>query len=302
MPSSLISSFPPVPPPLPPGSTVNLPERGELFVRSCDGPDGSATVVLLHGWMASADLNFFPLFEPLGRSHGILAPDLRGHARSLLDEHGFSLEDAADDIAALLHSRDSGPAIVVGYSLGTSVAQVLADRHPDAVRSLVLVAGECRPRRQLHKKVLLRAAGWQGSWQRLTNGRWLGHRVVDKAATTNPAVEQIRPWLVAELERGHPAMLRSAGRALGRFDARDIAARRSTPTVVVRTTRDRVVLPHLQTELAAAWDAPIVDLEADHDAPVADPIGFVDAVIEAVALADGRWSSGTPGMAVRAIG
>ena len=49
--------WPPVPPfEMPPARTVRVPDRGEFFLRDSGG-DGSA-VMLLHGWMATADLNW----------------------------------------------------------------------------------------------------------------------------------------------------------------------------------------------------------------------------------------------------
>jgi 3-oxoadipate enol-lactonase len=253
--------------------------------------------------MATADLNFFPLYGPLGRDYRVIAPDLRGHGRGLLSEGGFSIEAAADDVAGLLTAIGVASAIVVGYSLGTSVAQTLALRHPHLASALVLAAGEFRPRRQIHKKLALRGGGWHGTWQRLTRGRWLGHRMVDKAVATNPGAEEIRGWIVAELERGHTASLRDAGRALGRFDSATVAEHCDVPVVVVKTLKDHLVKPRLQQGLAELWDAPIVPLEADHDAPVAHPDLFVAAILEAVAQAKALVvSSGTDRMQVPIAG
>lgn len=300
-PSTSFSS--PVPPQLPPAALAVVPGRGEMFFREVPGPEGAPTVVLLHGWMATADLNFFPAYEPLGRDFRVVAPDLRGHGRGLVSENGFSIDDAADDVAGLLEVLGTGPVLVVGYSLGTSMAQTLALRHPHLAAALVLAGGEFRPRRQLHKKVALRGGGWQGTWQRLTRGRWLGHRMVDKAAATNPGVEQIRDWIVAELERGHTASLRDAGRALGRFDSATVAEQCDVPVVVVKTLKDHVVKPRLQQGLAELWSAPIVELDADHDAPVAHPDLFVAALVEAISQARSRVvSSGTGRMAIPLAG
>ncbi|HUR78276.1 MAG TPA: alpha/beta fold hydrolase, partial [Acidimicrobiales bacterium] len=103
-------------------------------------------VLLLHGWQASADLNFAPLFGPLSELHPVIAPDLRGHGRSLYPEEPFTIEDAADDAAALLADLGVARAVVLGYSLGTAVAQMMVARHRSLVAGIVLMGGELAPR------------------------------------------------------------------------------------------------------------------------------------------------------------
>ena len=41
-------------PPLPPGRIVTIANGGEVFVRDIPGPPSAPTLVLLHGWMATA--------------------------------------------------------------------------------------------------------------------------------------------------------------------------------------------------------------------------------------------------------
>ena len=48
--------------PPPKGHHANLPGRGAIFVRTQRGPEEAPTVVLLHGWIASAGLNWFQAF------------------------------------------------------------------------------------------------------------------------------------------------------------------------------------------------------------------------------------------------
>jgi hypothetical protein len=50
---------------LPFGRRLELSRRGTTFIREVAGPPGAPTVLLLHGWVASAGLNWFQLFEPL---------------------------------------------------------------------------------------------------------------------------------------------------------------------------------------------------------------------------------------------
>ncbi|MPY77066.1 MAG: alpha/beta fold hydrolase [Actinophytocola sp.] len=74
--------------------------------------------------------------DPLGTRHRVRALDLLGHGHAGPAPEGATVADLADDVA----SRMDGPAHVVGFSLGTMVAQQLALEHPALVRSLVLVS------------------------------------------------------------------------------------------------------------------------------------------------------------------
>src|SRR5687767_478476 len=131
-------------PPLPLGRRIKLRGRGTTFVREVRGPEGAPTVVLLHGWLASGGLNWFRTFDALGERYRVVAPDLRGHGRGIRSRRRFRLADCADDVAALLDEMEVGPAIVVGYSMGGPVAQLLWRRHPDHVAGLVLCATSYR--------------------------------------------------------------------------------------------------------------------------------------------------------------
>ncbi|WP_211233238.1 alpha/beta fold hydrolase [Solirubrobacter soli] len=66
----------------------------------------------------------------------VITLDLPGFGESPPAGDGFMLEEVADVIAAAL----AEPLDLVGHSLGGAVAIVLAERHPDLVRRLVLVA------------------------------------------------------------------------------------------------------------------------------------------------------------------
>lgn len=284
-----VSAVSACPPPLPFGEVRAVPGRGEIFVRrfGANGANSLRPVLLLHGWQATADTNFFPLYAQLGDERAVVAPDLRGHGRSLYPEEAFTLEDAADDAAAVLRDLGISRALVLGYSLGTAVAQVMVHRHRSLVDGIVLIGGELAPERRPHEKLYDRWGGWLATGQRLTNGRHSAHRIVDKAAVENPDVERVRGWLVREFERGHVGSLRAAGRALARLDGRAIAAEhQGLPAAVVITERDRLVHPKRQRALGEAWGATVLSLDADHDAPLTRPTAFVDTTIAALHAVD----------------
>ena len=95
---------------VPPGITVRVDGRGEFFVRHHRHPDPTAPVVLLlHGWTASSDLQFVAAYEALAERFSIVGLDHRGHGRGLRSPDAFTLEDAADDAAAVLRALGIAP-------------------------------------------------------------------------------------------------------------------------------------------------------------------------------------------------
>lgn len=68
-----------------------------------------------------------------------LMPDNRGVGCSAKPPGPYTSAQMADDMAGLLTQLETGPARVVGCSMGSTIAQQLALRHPQLVRSLVLM-------------------------------------------------------------------------------------------------------------------------------------------------------------------
>ena len=71
----------------------------------------------------------------------LIAPDLRGRADSIDVGGPFSMDRHADDLALVLDAAGLEKVHVCGMSMGAFVSVHMADRHPDRVRSLILVDG-----------------------------------------------------------------------------------------------------------------------------------------------------------------
>ena len=236
----------------PPGRRVRLPRRGRIFFREVKGPPRAPTVVLVHGWIASGGLNWLPVFRPLGRHFRVLAPDLRGHGRGRRGLRRFRLADCADDIAALLRFLDAGPAIVAGYSLGGPVAQLLWRRHPEEVAGLVLCATSAYPvREQRAGKAMHHMMSTAAVVSRLVGWSTFGPRAISRALRApRERPQTLAAWKRAEMGRHHWSSLLEAGSELGLFDARPWIGEVDVPTTVLVTTRDRVMPPEEQRDLA----------------------------------------------------
>ena len=204
---------------LPPGRYVELPGRGRTFVREQPGPEGAPVVVLLHGWTATAALNWASSFTPLADHFRVIALDHRGHGRGLRGHAPFRLEDCADDVAALLGELGVGRCIAVGYSMGGPIAQLLWRRHPTLIDGLVLCAT---------------AAKFSGTPRELVlSGMASGGSILAGVVPTRPitraALHVCRTWgrlcgstwWGFEEIAGHDwADIVAAGRAICRFDSR----------------------------------------------------------------------------------
>ncbi len=271
----------PVPPPLPPGFVVALPGRGETFVRD-SGAGGGAPVLLLHGWTASADLNFFAVYGELADRHRVVALDHRGHGRGLRPRTPFSLEECADDAAALLHERGLGPAIVVGFSMGGPIAMLLHHRHPDLVAGMVFCATALEWKATARERLVWRGMSLLEVALRSGTGEGIVARVLREVIDDSPELEALDPWVRGEFHRGYPADLAGAGRALSTYDGRPLAPDVDVPCAVVVTTEDQLVRPEKQYELADALAAETFTLQADHFAPFSRGPAFAKAIRTAV--------------------
>jgi 3-oxoadipate enol-lactonase len=250
----------PLEPPLPLGERVELAGRGTSFVRVVQGPPGSPTVVLLHGWIASGGLNWFNAFEPLSAHCTVIAPDLRGHGRGIRARRRFRLADCADDVAALIEHLGTGPVIAVGYSMGGPVAQLLWHRHPQLVQGLVFCATSDRfvvgaRERMVFGTVMASAVGTTrtGAWI----GQWPGVRTwAPRGSASRPT--NLRAWAAGEMRRHDVVKLMEAGQAIGSYNARRWIRFIDVPTTVMVTDRDRAIRPEEQLRMAASIPGALV--------------------------------------------
>jgi pimeloyl-ACP methyl ester carboxylesterase len=116
---------------------LDLPGGDDLAVRDV-GPRDAPAILLVHCYTCS--MRYWQRIEPLLRGdRRVISVDLLGHGGSEMPDDGYSMAHQADTIAAALEELDAPPVLAVGQSLGGPVSVALAERHPDAVRGLVIM-------------------------------------------------------------------------------------------------------------------------------------------------------------------
>ena len=116
---------------------LDVPVAGGLL-RAATWSGSGTPVLAIHG-ITSSSRSWPLLAQELDRP--VVAPDLRGRGRSNHLPGPVGLVTHADDCAAVLRTVTDEPVVVAGHSMGGFIATVLAARHPDLVRALVLVDG-----------------------------------------------------------------------------------------------------------------------------------------------------------------
>ena len=97
------------------------------------------TCLVAHGWFGTDHSYLRPGLDSLGPLVRLVYYDHRGHGRSGASPGApLTVEQLADDAAALAAQVAGGPVLVLGHHQGASVALELALRHPEQVAGLIL--------------------------------------------------------------------------------------------------------------------------------------------------------------------
>jgi len=98
-------------------------------------------VVLLHGFCCSS-FTWREVIPDLARRHRVIAPDLPGfgYTERPSTPQAYRFTGLGRTVTALLDRLELPSAHLVGHSMGGALALWVAERHPERVRSLTLVA------------------------------------------------------------------------------------------------------------------------------------------------------------------
>jgi pimeloyl-ACP methyl ester carboxylesterase len=111
------------------------------FRLAYDRVGSGPAVVLLHGWPGSRR-DYDDIVPMLAEAFDVVVPDLRGFGESDRHENdqpaAYSADGQAASVLGLIDELGLDRPILMGYDVGSRVAQAIARQRPDAIRALVL--------------------------------------------------------------------------------------------------------------------------------------------------------------------
>jgi len=208
-------------------------------LRMIDTGNGTP-VLLIHGIGASMYTWRSTLPPLVGAGYRVIAFDNRGFGFSDQPAHGYRNADYVRLVVALLDSLGVASAVLVGHSMGGTIAAEVALAHPDRVRGMVLIDAAGYGMRW---PGVLKIARWPiiGEIATTFRGRWLTERILrstfaDRGKVTESDVDQYyAPVPQPDFGRALRGVLRefrfdSLGGRLGRVQ---------TPTLLLWGAADR---------------------------------------------------------------
>lgn len=117
----------------------------ETYLDGRRSSDRGSDVVVLPSYGRDGGEDFDALAAALATAgQRVLRPQPRGIAGSTGPMQAVTMEDLADDVAAVIDQLGHAPAVVLGHAFGNFVARVLATNHPDKVAAVILAAASGR--------------------------------------------------------------------------------------------------------------------------------------------------------------
>jgi pimeloyl-ACP methyl ester carboxylesterase len=214
---------------------------------------------------------FFP--RSLSSNHTVIVFDSRGLGNTTMGSKPYTSQQLANDAAGLLDVLKIPKADVMGYSLGSWIAQQLTIMYPDKVNSLVLVGSSCggkdhtpkppefiKLQAEMVNKSLNNVSISQEEMKELVSASlgagWI--KLHPESLENIPTLQQAKPGLPPEAMNNQMNVGKEWEDNPNWSGACDELAKLAKPTLVITGTDDNMYAPHVNSlkiveKIPGAW-------------------------------------------------
>lgn len=248
----------------------------ELAVEQC----GTGPVLLLvHGFPLDHGM-WHEQIKSLGQHFRVVAPDLRGFGQSGVTPGTVTMDQFADDLAALLDALEfDQPIALCGLSMGGYVAFAFCRRHVGKVGRLILCDTKAEADDPaVREGRLAMAEQVLKSGSSLLVGAMLPRLLAEATTARHPAVVQRIANMMRSMD---PQGIAAAQRGMAaREDATALLSQMDVPTLVLCGQHDSISPPVQMRAMAEAMpDARFAEIpDAGHMSPMENPAAVNAAV------------------------
>jgi pimeloyl-ACP methyl ester carboxylesterase len=237
-------------------------------------------IVLFNGASDNMDAWDPSLQKGLSSNHTVIVFDQRGIANTTAGSRPYTYQELANDTAGLLDALKIPKADVIGYSLGSYLAQQLTIIYPNKVNSLVLIGSSCggkdhtpkppeflKLQAEIVNKSLNNVSISQEEMKSLVSASlgsgWIRLHPESLDLPENMTLLQSKPGLTPETMKNQ-MKVGFAWEATNWNGACDELAKLAKPTLVITGTDDNNYMPHANAlviagKIPGAWLVQIKD-------------------------------------------
>lgn len=252
------------------------PDRFHYVERGSGRP-----LLLVHGFPLDYTM-WTNQLEVLSQHCRLIAPDLRGFGRSVATDETVTMEQYADDLAALLDALSiREPVIFCGLSMGGYIAWQFWQRHQARLASLILCDTRAEPDslEAAHGRLVTAEKVLSQGPQVLVDSL-LGKLFAEETVKTNPEViEATKEVILATSPQGIAAGLRGMA---ARPDMTSALPSIQLPTLVLCGEHDAITKSAEMRRMAEAIsNAQFVEIpKAGHMSPLEQPHPVNSAILD----------------------
>jgi len=232
--------------------------KNGVYYRHNDIIPSRVSLLFIHGLSGSSSA-WLPYQERFSSDYNLVFFDLRGHGKSIRkrDADYYSMANTANDIKQLSQKLGLAKFILVGHSFGALLAIDFAQKNPEMINGLILLAPDYRLGKTLRAKLVRSLLGPAKIFSLKPFRERIGIHV-DYAKFSNTGDWDFRRIYIDVRNtsfRVYCYYLKSAGH----FDSESILSRIKAPTLIVHGRKD-TIFP-VSDSVAMAKKLPLAQLK-----------------------------------------